>query len=198
MTYAFPGFKERNYEVHMYFVINSNISPRSVSVFDIGTIICTSSIPLKRYFRIHPIHIISLRSAFGRPVQVMGEIIMFIQLGDLHVFVYFWRFAQPCRVLTRPKIVNWQIYQGKFSEWARLLTDLLRKVFWMSSPSSLCHIAQSLSSQNIWRRRICWLCYRLPRTRRLIQKIYRTATIERHFFQLRSALQLRPVPNRHY
>lgn len=68
--------------------ITSNISRPLVSGFDTGpvpSLVRTSFIPLKRCHCIRSIHKTSLRSGFESPVQIIGKMMLFIQLGDLHV-----------------------------------------------------------------------------------------------------------------
>lgn len=72
--------------------ITSDIIRTSISVYDTGkgpNLIRTSFISLKCRDRIRPVVIVSLRSATDNLVQAIGKIMLFLQLGERHVRVYF-------------------------------------------------------------------------------------------------------------
>lgn len=72
--------------------ITSNILQPSYSVFDAGAepnLACTLFIQLKWRDCIPPIHNVFLRTVSDSPAQVIGKILLFVQLGNLHVRVHF-------------------------------------------------------------------------------------------------------------
>lgn len=83
--------------------ITSNILEPTVSVFNTDAkpnLIPTSFIPLAWFDFIRPIHNMFLQSTSESPFQVIGEIILFVQLGDLPCIstLAFWT-TLPCSYL---------------------------------------------------------------------------------------------------
>lgn len=72
--------------------ITSNMSGPTVSVFDTGArpyLVRSSFLPVKCRDCIRPIHSTSLKSASNNTVHVIGKIMLFVHLRDLHVLAHF-------------------------------------------------------------------------------------------------------------
>lgn len=84
-------FNEKNYKAHMCVRIKSKSLQPAVSVFNTSpgpNLICRFFPP--QMGGLHPpLHNMILLSASNSPVHVMSRVILLVQLGDLHVHVFF-------------------------------------------------------------------------------------------------------------
>lgn len=88
----FVIFKKNNHKFHRCVRIKSNTLQPPVSVLDARDgpyLACTSFISLKERDCIRPIQNVSLRSASDSPLQVIANIMLFSQRGDLEAWVHF-------------------------------------------------------------------------------------------------------------
>lgn len=82
----------KNYKIHTCVRITSSTSRSTVSVIDTGSgliLVRTSLLPVKRHDQIRPVLNMSHESTSNHLVNVIGKIMDFVQLGDLHVRVHF-------------------------------------------------------------------------------------------------------------
>lgn len=93
-----------------------NIFQPAVIVFGInaGPNLARTSF-LSRRWRIYPLQSMSLKAASDRPVFEIGNIMLFVQLGDQHVSVGFGVVDKTRGIATLQEIVNQQIAQKDFS-----------------------------------------------------------------------------------
>lgn len=84
--------KKKNYKVHMFVKIASNMSRPMASVYDSGAgpnVFCKSFLPVEWCDCICPINKMSLKPASNSPVNVKGKTMLYVQLGDIHIGVHF-------------------------------------------------------------------------------------------------------------
>lgn len=67
------------------------MSKPTINVFDTGAgayVVCTSFLQIKWHEQIRPTHNMSLKSVSNNPMNIIGKVILLVQLADVHVHVH--------------------------------------------------------------------------------------------------------------
>lgn len=126
-----------------------NILRLQITIFSTGAgpkLVSASFLPIKWHDHICTIGIMSFKSALNRSVHIIGKVIHFVQLGNLHVRVHFDVMDDLAVVLVVGTLSIHRLVKTEFPMERHL------------SPSSLAH---SQIFQNTRRHRTRWLCCRV-------------------------------------
>lgn len=131
-------------------------------------LVCWSSISRKFLAFISPIHTMSLSSASESLVQVIGQMMLFVQPGESHMCI---------QIAVVDNLVMSLLVAPSYTE------RFVSTMFSMEYCIVFICFGEMKLFQNMIHSKIYWLRYGLPRTGRLIQKTEKTTTIWRGSFE---------------